>query len=83
MSYEEAGSASSHTSEKSLRSLGCFALALAVSSLLLTAPSASAAPAGGNGNSNGGNDHHAFRVVDKNGNLDLTILRKSDPSQKK
>lgn len=68
MSYEEAGSASSHTSEKSLRSLGWFALALAVSSFLLTAPSASAAPAGGNGNG-GSSDHRAFRVVDKNGNL--------------
>lgn len=66
MSYEQARSASSHTSEKSVWSLGWFALAMAVSSLLLTAPSASAAPAGGNG---GNSDHRAFRVIDKNGNL--------------
>jgi hypothetical protein len=62
----EAGSASSRKSEKSVRPLGWFALAIAVSSFLLIAPSASAAPAGGNG---GNSDHRAFRVVDKNGNL--------------
>jgi hypothetical protein len=64
----EAGSASSRKSKRSLWCLGWFALAVAVSSLLLTAPSASAAPAGGNGNG-GNSDHRAFRVVDKNGNL--------------
>jgi len=66
MSYEEARAASSHTSEKSLWSLGSSALAMAVLSFLLAAPSASAAPTGGN---SGNSDHRAFRVIDKNGNL--------------
>jgi hypothetical protein len=41
------------------------ALLAAVTILLLAVARADAAPAGGNG----GNDHHAFKVVDKNGNL--------------